>query len=245
MKGIELDGELWSLSFLGLHHPFFTVTPETIIHTWIIMLILLVLVLPMRWILKHTVAPRFLALSFYESFADLCTQTLGTYSFNHITFVTTIFVFILLCNCLAVIPWLEEPTKDLNTTLALGIITFVYTQYYAIKAHGTVAYIKEYFSPFFLMFPLHVLGKLATVVSMSFRLFGNIFGGYIISNIWHNAIQGSLVKELFGLLSGTNITIMFFFGLFEGGLQAFVFCMLTLTYLSIAIHTEQEQGHNA
>ena len=238
MKGIELDGELWSLSFLGLDHPFFTITPETVIHTWIILLILLVLVLPMRWLIKKTLAPRFLALYFFETFADMCTQTLGFFSFNHISFVTAIFIFIVLCNCISVIPWLEEPTKDLNTTLALGIITFIYTQYYAIKAQGVWLYTKEYFSPFFLMFPLHVLGKLATVISISFRLFGNIFGGHIISSLYHSALQSSIIAQLLGLLSGTNLIIMFFFGIFEGGLQAFVFCMLTLTYLSIAIHTE-------
>lgn len=239
MQGIELDAESWSLSFLGLDHPFFNLTPEIIIHTWIIIFILLALVVPIRWLLKNTVVPRFLALYFFETFSDLCTQTLGFFSFNHIAFVTSIFIFILLCNCISVIPWLEEPTKDLNTTLALGIITFVYTQYYSIKAHGIAQYIKEYFSPFFLMFPLHVLGKLATVISISFRLFGNIYGGYIISSIYHAAIHGSLVYELFGLLSGSNLLIIGFFGVFEGGLQAFVFCMLTLTYLALAIQTEQ------
>lgn len=243
MKGIEQNGELWSLSFLGLNHPFFNVTPDTVIHTWIIILILLVLMVPMRWLIRHTVIPRFLSLYFFESFADLCTQTLGFFSFNHISFIVTTFIFIFLCNCLSVIPWLEEPTKDINTTLALGIITFIYTQFYAIKSQGAKTYIKEYFSPFFLMFPLHVLGKLATVISMSFRLFGNIFGGHIISSIYHGAIQGSLTAELLGLFTGTNLAIMFFFGLFEGGLQAFVFCMLTLTYLSIAIQVEPEQGN--
>lgn len=239
MKGIELETESWSLSWLGLDHPFFTITPETVIHTWIIIFILLALTLPMRWIVKRTTVPRFIALYFYQTFADLCTQTLGFVSFNHIAFITTIFIFILLCNCISVVPWLDEPTKDLNTTLALGIITFVYTQFYTIRAHGIIAYIKEYFSPFFLMFPLHVLGKLASVVSISFRLFGNIFGGSIISGIYHGAIQGSLLSESIGLLSGTNLIITFFFGLFEGGLQAFVFCMLALTYLSIAVQVEQ------
>jgi F-type H+-transporting ATPase subunit a len=76
---------------------------------------------------------------------------------------------------------------------------------------------------------------------MSFRLFGNIFGGATISNIYFGAIKGSFVLETLGLFSGINIIITLFFGLFEGFLQAFVFTMLSLTYLSIAMaHAEPD-----
>ena len=89
------------------------------------------------------------------------------------------------------------------------------------------------------MFPLHVIGKLATIVSISFRLFGNIFGGAIIAHIYLSSIEGSLLWELLGILTGTNLIITIFFGLFEGFLQAFVFSMLSLTYLSIAINHDE------
>jgi F-type H+-transporting ATPase subunit a len=91
------------------------------------------------------------------------------------------------------------------------------------------------------MLPLNVIGKLATVVSISFRLFGNIFGGSIISSIYFNAIQGRFLLELIGLISGINLIMVLFFGIFEGFLQAFVFSMLSLTYLSIAL--QGEGGH--
>ena len=135
---------------------------------------------------------------------------------------------------------MEEPTTDVNTTLALGLVSFFYTQSAAIKAEGLWSYIKGYFSPFFLMMPLNVVGKLATIISISFRLFGNIFGGSIITGIWFNAIQGNFLLEIIGLATGINLIIVIFFGLFEGFLQAFVFGMLSLTYLSIAL---QGEGH--
>jgi F-type H+-transporting ATPase subunit a len=91
------------------------------------------------------------------------------------------------------------------------------------------------------MFPLNVIGKLASIISISFRLFGNIFGGAIISRIYFGVIEGSLIGEMIGLFSGINFLIMLFFGLFEGALQAFVFSMLTLTYLSMSI--QGEGGH--
>ena len=86
--------------------------------------------------------------------------------------------------------------------------------------------------------PLNVVGKLATVVSLSFRLFGNIFGGFLISQIYFTAIEGSFWLELGGIITGINLILKVFFCLFEGYLQAFVFTMLTLTYLAIAMQKD-------
>ncbi len=242
MEGIDLfNAHQWHpFSGLGLTHPFFAVQAETVINTWILLLIIIVLVIAARLLFtRHQSVARFLIISFVRNFADMVTQTVGSFSFNHFSFVTALFIFIALANCMMVIPFVDEPTADLNTTLALGIIAFFYIQISAIKAHGIIEYLKEYFTPFFVMFPLHVVGKLATIISMSFRLFGNIFGGATIADIYLNAIKGSLVWESFGLISGLNLAITLFFGIFEGFLQAFVFTMLTLTYLSIALQEEE------
>jgi len=243
MKGTELlDIKPWKLTWIGLDHPFFNLNSTTIINTWIILGIILLIALPIRWLIrKKESVTRYVITEFSSSFLDMCEQTLGTYfSFGHFSFITSLFIFILLCNIIVIVPWMSEPTKDLNTTLALGIISFMYTQIYAIKEHGVGMYLKEYMQPIFLMFPLHVLGKLASVVSIAFRLFGNIFGGAIIGHIYFSMIEGSLIWELAGLLSGFNFVIILFFGIFEGFLQAFVFTMLSLTYLSIALQAEPE-----
>jgi F-type H+-transporting ATPase subunit a len=227
------------LSSLGLTHPFFSINSTTVMHTWIILIILGSALLIIRWLLyKQTTIGSFLAISLVRYFINLCEQSLGMHSFMHFSFVTALFIFIFLCNCISVIPFLEEPTKDLNTTLALGILSFMYTQLYAIYLHGIRAYIKEYFSPFFIMMPLNIVGRLATIVSISFRLFGNIFGGAIISAIYFSSIQTSIILQILGIITGLNLAITIFFGVFEGFLQAFVFAMLTLTYLSIAIYGE-------
>jgi F-type H+-transporting ATPase subunit a len=81
---------------------------------------------------------------------------------------------------------------------------------------------------------------LATIISISFRLFGNIFGGSIISEIWFGFLGKSIFFELGGILTGVNFLVLGFFGMFEAFLQAFVFTMLTLTYLSIGIQHEEE-----
>ena len=168
---------------------------------------------------------------------------MGSLIFPHFAFVTSIFLFILFCNIISIVPWMEEPTQNLNTTLALGITSFLYVQFNGLRAHGIKGYLKEYTEPFFIMAPLHVIGKLASIVSMSFRLFGNIFGGAIITGMYMNLIKRYVILEIVGLGMGLNFVILFFFGLFEGFLQAFVFTMLSLTYLSIAIaHEEQADG---
>src|SRR3972149_2760693 len=240
MKGINfLDVNQWK-PFDWLDNVFFSFNSETITHTWIILLLLFIIGLPIRYFLKDKSSiGYFLITTSVGSFMELCEQTLQqSFSYNHFCFITTIFTFILLCNSISIIPGMDEPTKDLNTTLALGIISFLYIQIYTVKAHGFKEYLKEYLTPFFLMLPLHIIGKLATIVSISFRLFGNIFGGSIISHIYLHAIQGSLLLETLGLTLGINLAILIFFGLFEGFLQAFVFAMLSLTYLSIALQGE-------
>lgn len=240
MKGTEfIETPQWSLApIIGYKHPFLTINVDTVVHTWIILGIITLFLIPVRWILLNTRIGKFLILSFVSFFVNLTKQSLGSFVFSHFSFVTALFTFILACNIAPLIPWLEEPTRDLNTTLALGLTSFFYVQAASIKKHGVGAYIKSYFAPFFILFPLNLVGKLASIISISFRLFGNIFGGSIITQIYFGAIQGSFIFETIGIISGMNILIVSFFTLFAGVLQAFVFGMLTLTYLSIGLESE-------
>ena len=139
--------------------------------------------------------------------------------------VCSLFLFMLISNWLGIIPHLEEPTKDLNTPLALGLMGFVVAHYAGIKSKGFKAYAKEYFQPMFFMMPLNVIGELAKIVSISFRLFGNVMGGSIIILVVSH-LTYSLVLPPF---------LNAFFGLFVGTIQAFVFTMLTVVYISVQV----------
>jgi F-type H+-transporting ATPase subunit a len=136
--------------------------------------------------------------------------------------IASLFLFLVLCNWIGIIPHLEEPTKDLNTPLGLGLMGFVIAHYVGIKTKGFKAYIKEYFEPMFFMMPLNLIGELAKIVSISFRLFGNIMGGSIIilvvSYLTYNVVLPPFLNA--------------FFGFFVGAIQAFVFTMLTVVYIS-------------
>lgn len=234
-------------SYFGLTHPFFLVNTTTILFTWIVLAIIIGLIPVCRYALnnKNSVL-RFALLMAIKEFKALAIQTLGRFQRAPFMFAASLFIVIFLCNILSLIPWLEEPTADVNTALAFGISSFIYIQAAAIRAHGLRAYISDYFAPFFLLFPLNVIGELASIVSISFRLFGNIFGGAIISRLWMSAISGSVPLELLGIISGINLTLTLFFGLFEGFIQAFVFAMLSLTYLSMALSGDEEsEGESA
>ncbi|TET36145.1 F0F1 ATP synthase subunit A [Candidatus Dependentiae bacterium] len=241
MSGIGIEEtEQWLIGpFFSSNHPFFSINKHTVIYTWITIGIIVAILLLGRYLLsKKDSMARFVTMYAVRLFVGMVDQTLSIFSFNHFVFITSLFCFVFACNLVSIIPWMEEPTIDLNTTLALGIISFLYTQVAAIGEGGLWKYIRGYFSPFFLMMPINVVGKLATVVSISFRLFGNIFGGSIISSIYFTAIQGNFMFEFIGLASGLNLLLAAFFVIFEGFLQAFVFAMLSLTYLSLAIQSE-------
>ena len=139
--------------------------------------------------------------------------------------ICSLFMFLLLCNWLGMIPKLSEPTKDLNTPLGLGILGFVIAHHAGIKAKGFKKYAKAYFEPIFFMAPLNIIGEIAKVVSISFRLYGNILGGAIIILVVSHLIY-SLILPPF---------LICFFSLFIGTIQAFVYTMLTLVYISVQV----------
>ncbi len=236
-----LNGKQWHpLSYLGFSSPFFSINSDTIINTWITIAAIMLFIVLARWLLRYkSNTGRYVVLMYVRSFIDLCSQSFGYFSFGHTAFIISLFTFIIFCNCIAILPWVDEPTKDLNTALALGMLSFSYIQIAAIRNHGFFGYLKEYFLPFFFMFPLHIIGKISTIISISFRLFGNIFGGATIVHIYTAVIEKSALFQILGLVTGNNLAIVGFFILFEGFLQAFVFTMLTMTYLAIALSHEE------
>jgi F-type H+-transporting ATPase subunit a len=127
----------------------------------------------------------------------------------------------------------EEPTKDINVPLGMALLFVLLIGHGShIRYHGLKAYLLDYFSPGGIigcaMFFLNVVGKFAEVVSISFRLFGNIFGGAVII-----AVVSGLLHYII-----MPIGLYGFFGVFVGTVQAFVFTMLALTYISMGAAEE-------
>src|SRR3990172_6300733 len=162
MKKLDIvEVDQWHIT--PYDHPFFRINKSTVIYTWITLAIVAALLIILRYYLnKKDSTVRFVCLSFAQFFIDLMEQS-HSFTFNNFVFITTIFSFILACNLVSIIPWMEEPTTDVNTTLSLGLASFLYTQTAEIQKNGLWRYLKGYFSPFFLLFPLNVVGHFATI----------------------------------------------------------------------------------
>ena len=202
-----------------------TVNYVTVFNTWVIMAALIGVALIVRRKLQATPGPAQRIAELYISTMDTLTrETLETTSRAYFPLVATLFIFLLLCNWWGIIPGFDEPTKDLNTPLSLGIMGFFLTHTAAIREKGIVAYLKEYAEPFIIMAPLNMIGELAKVVSISFRLYGNIMGGAIIISVVSWMVYSVALPPF----------LYAFFGMFVGTVQAFVFTMLTITYIAVA-----------
>ena len=200
---------------------------ETLIMTWIVMAALIVFALVATQ--KISILPggfQSIAEMIVDTFDNLVKDALDIPNYRkYFPLICALMMFLMLSNWLGVVPWLSEPTKDLNTPLSLGVLGFVIAHYSGIKAKGFKQYAKGYCEPIIFFAPLNIIGELAKVVSISFRLFGNIMGGAIIVLVVSHLLY-SLVLPPF---------LYFFFGLFVGTIQAFVFTMLTLVYISVQI----------
>jgi F-type H+-transporting ATPase subunit a len=258
----------------GYHHPFFTIHIDTIMFTWCAMALLtatctLAIYLAERH--QHTVAGFTVRYS-VKGLINLATETLGTFNRSVFVFAMGLFLFTLSCSFVSLIPMIEEATRDLNTALAIGTISFVFVQYQGFKAHG-LAHLNDFIKPFFILLPLNVMGELAKIASMSFRLFGNILAGSVILQLFTGVLESIswyfyvylIIVGMLGFImwkkellleqtSGAKFVrallwalfipafAQLFFGVFEGLVQSLVIGILTLTYTSL-LTTQPDEEH--
>ena len=139
------------------------------------------------------------------------------------------------------VPLFRAPTADLNMTLAMALLTFTVVQIAGIGAHGLGGRIKHMADPWWI-FPLELIQEFARIISLSFRLFGNIFAGEVLLAVMYamaNAIKIALVPVIFPV-------IFLFLEVLFGTIQALVFALLTLIYITLATaggHGDEEHAH--
>lgn len=200
------------LSKIGLTGAFWTLHADTILYTWAAMLILFIVALIGHRYLKRNEPSKISIL--YEKliilFMNLCKESFGIFHYRYFAFIMTIFLFTLFCCLTGLIPFLDESTNDLNTTLALGLTSFIYIQIQKIKCHGFLKYLKEFADPIPLLLPLNIIGELAKIASMSFRLFGNILGGGIIFSMIINFIDSQKTAQRIFIILGLGSLLIIF-----------------------------------
>jgi len=207
---------------------------QTIVSTWIIMAALIFLAILVRILLRRfkTVPSGFqnaieLAV---EAFGNIVNNAAGeNYAYLGNWFFA-VFAFILFSNLSGVFG-LRPPTADFATTFALALATFAIVQAMGIRQRRG-KYLKSFFQPIFLFFPLNLLGELARPISLSFRLFGNVLAGLILTGLLY-----SLPIYLRFIIPAAAHAI---FDVFFGALQTYVFCILSLSFIGSAVKSPEK-----
>ncbi|RLC56557.1 MAG: ATP synthase F0 subunit A [Candidatus Cloacimonadota bacterium] len=192
-----------------------------------IMLLFIALLIKKK-LLKRPSQPQILFEMIYTALKQFVIETLGKERVHFTPYIMTLFLFIWVCNVVGMIPipGFIEPTRNLNVPLGLGVFAVAIVHITALKVKGVWGHLKNYVNPVKNpLFLLDIIGELSKIVSISFRLFGNVLGGAIII-----LVVSSLVSYVVFPV-GLNL----FFGLFVGTIQAFVFTMLALTYIGVEI----------
>ena len=218
------------LSAMGLDH--FAHENAHVIHSWFIMLLLLVgaglLVKGLQ--LVPTKGQNLLEM-IVGGLEDFMVDITGPEGRAFFPFIATLFLYILVSNLLGLVPGFFSPTANLNTTLSLALCTFVMTHIIGIKFHGA-KYIKHFFGPVWalapLMFVIEMIGHFARIMSLSIRLFGNIFGKEKVLGILF-ALAGFALAPL----------PILFLGILVSFIQATVFMLLSVVYFAGAM----EEAH--
>ncbi len=164
-----------------------------------------------------------------ESLDNMVYNIMGDNAKKFRNYIGTIFMFILLSNISGLFG-LRPPTADYGTTLCLGLITFMLIQYNNIKYNKGRAF-TDLFKPLPFLFPINLIGEIATPVSLSLRLFGNVLSGTV------------MMALIYGLLPlfikiGFPAFLHVYFDIFSGCIQTYVFCMLTMVFISQKIPSE-------
>ncbi|TET87138.1 MAG: F0F1 ATP synthase subunit A [Sulfurovum sp.] len=151
---------------------------------------------------------------------------------KYLPLVAAIGIFVFVSNFIGIIPGFESPTSNINITLVLALVVFFYYHYEGIKKNGVVHYFAHFMGPVKilapLMFPIEILSHLSRIVSLSFRLFGNVKGDDLF--LW---VLLMLVPYIAPLPAYALLT-------FFAVLQTFIFMILTYVYLAGAVATDVE-----
>jgi F-type H+-transporting ATPase subunit a len=172
-----------------------------------------------------------------EQVSDLAESAIGPEGRPFVGLGVTVFFFILICNWLAFVPsgdpgFLAPPTGDVNLPLALALIVFFLVHYNSVKARGFKGYVKHYAQPYAALTPINIIEEITKPITLTFRLFGNIFSGVLMISV--------IVTLIPPYLSWIGLAIWKPFDeLFIGAIQAFIFALLTIMYLGMGMSTEE------
>lgn len=233
---------LWHLPGLGPVHA------DTIMTTWLVMVVSLIF---FGWIGASYRSPyvtkrQAVLEAVFNYIADLVTSVLGEGGEPFVPFFVALFIFIFLLNQFGMLPFKAlglpfggSPTADLNTVVPLALLVFVMIQVVAFRKKG-ISYFGHVFKPFPVLLPINILDEILRPITLAARLFFNIFVGELLFIIVTSIIVARISIGFFNLSLGVTVVpiLIQFFNFFVGTIQAFVFTLLAIVYLSLALVEE-------
>ena len=202
---------------------------ESVIVQWIVMVLLAVLFIALGAGLKVVPTTRRQALAeWLVTFViDMVDGSMGEKYKSYRPYVGMLIIYVIVCNLIGLLG-LRSPTADVSVTGTLAIITFFMTQYNRAKTGGVKGYFKAFLDPLPFMLPSNIIGEISNPVSMALRLFGNMVAGMVIGGLIYWAL-GSFMPPIF-----IPAVASLYFDIFSGVIQAYIFTMLTMSYISNA-----------
>ena len=203
---------------------------DSVLHAWIVTAVLLGFGAWARSKFRVWNPPKWqLAIETIVAYVEqLIVDTTGRALPQAVSYLTTMISFIAIANLLGLLPWFGAPTRDLNTTAALALVSWGSWQFFTIDKRGLKGYLHSFVEPNAVMLPLNLIGQVSRALAMALRLFGNIMSGEMIVGIAF--LMAPVLAPLpFALLS--TITSV---------LQALVFTILTVAFMADAMGPEEE-----
>ncbi|MDF2787400.1 MAG: synthase subunit [Neobacillus sp.] len=131
--------------------------------------------------------------------------------------------------------WWKSPTADPAVTLTLATLIVGLSHFYGVKMKGAGAYGREFFKPFWFMFPIKIIEEFANTLTLGLRLYGNIYAGEILLSL----LAAGLATGVGGTLAAALPMLVWQgFSIFVGAIQSFIFCMLTMVYLAHKVSSD-------
>ena len=169
-----------------------------------------------------------------EQVREVADSSIGTEGRRFVPLAIMLFLFILVCNWMEILPntgkdWLPVPTGDVNLPLAMALMVIIWVHVESIKSRGMKGYLSHYAQPYKAMIPINVIEEITKPITLTFRLFGNIFSGGLMVVVmatllpWYASFVGQMIWKPFDLGIGL--------------IQAFIFALLTIIYFGMALDT--------
>ncbi len=237
---VELINKIFSkplAAFLGIfgihvHDPTHLIPDYVVMVFFVVLLLILLFGLASRKINSIPSKRQSMLEMIIQAFESQLVNIIGEQGKKFLPLVATIGLFIFFCNLIGLVPGFMSPTSKLNVTVACALVVFLYYHWQGIKSHGVLKYLKHFLGPIPaiapLLLPIEIISHFSRVVSLSIRLFGNIFAEELLIVVIASIIPFFLPLPFMAV------------AVFTSFIQAFVFVLLTCVYLAGAVAHEEE-----